>query len=42
MTDFIVIIYNVNGINMHVDLGVCNVYADDTIVYFSSNSINKL
>ena len=27
---------------MHVDLGACHLYADDTLVYCSSNSINKL
>ena len=27
---------------MHVDLGACNLYADDTLVYCSSNIINEL
>ena len=29
-------------INMHVDLGACNLYADDTLVYCSANNINEL
>ena len=32
----------VNDINMHVDLGACNLYADDTLVYCSANNINEL
>ena len=27
---------------MHVDLGACNLYADDTLVYCSANNINEL
>ena len=34
--------YYVNDINMHVDLGACNLYADDTLVYCSANTINEL
>ena len=32
----------VNDINMHVDLGACNLYPDDTLVYCSANNINEL
>ena len=32
----------VNDINMHVDLGACNLYADDTLVHCSANNINEL
>ena len=32
----------VNDINMHVDLGACNLYADDTLVNCSANNINEL
>ena len=32
----------VNDINMHVELGACNLYADDTLVYCSANNINEL
>ena len=32
----------INDINMHVDLGACNLYADDTLVYCSANNINEL
>ena len=32
----------VNDINMHVDLGACNWYADDTLVYCSANNVNEL
>ena len=34
--------YNVNDINIHVDLGACKLYADDTLVYCSANTINEL
>ena len=27
------LVYYVNDINMHVDLGACNLYADDTLVH---------
>ena len=27
---------------MHVDLGACNLYADDTLVYCAANNINEL
>ena len=27
---------------MHVDLGACNLYADDALVYCSANTINEL
>ena len=27
---------------MHVDLGACHLYADDTLVYCSANNINEL
>ena len=27
---------------MHVDLGACNLYADDMLVYCSANNINEL
>ena len=27
---------------MHVDLGACNLYADDTLVYCSANTINDV
>ena len=36
------LIYYVNDINMHVDIGACNLYADDTLVYCSANNINEL
>ena len=32
----------VNDSNVHVDLGACNWYADDTLVYCSANTINEL
>ena len=32
----------VNEINMHVELGACNLYANDTLVYCSANNINEL
>ena len=32
----------VNDINMHVDVGACSLYADDTLVYCSANTINEL
>ena len=34
------IINYVNDSNVHVDLGACNLYADDTLVYCSANTIN--
>ena len=36
------LLYYVNDINMYVDLGACNLYADDTLVYCSANNINEL
>ena len=38
----ILFVLYVNDINMHVELGVCNLYADDTLVYCSVNNINEL
>ena len=32
----------VNDINRHVNLGACNLYADDTLVYFSANYMDTL
>ena len=32
----------VKDINMHIDLGASNLYADDTLVYCSANTINEL
>ena len=32
----------VNDINRHVNLGACNLYADDTLVYFSANDMDTL
>ena len=28
----------VNDLNLHVDVGACNLYADDTLVYCTSNN----
>ena len=38
----ICLLIHVNDINMHVDLGACNLYADDTLVYCSANDIHEL
>ena len=32
----------VNDINRHVHLGTCNLYADDTLIYCTGNSIVEL
>ena len=38
----ILFVLYVNDINQHVDLGAYNLYADDTLVYCSANTINEL
>ena len=38
----IIFIVYVNDLNRHIHLGACNLYADDTLVYCSANSIDKL
>ena len=37
-----ILLLYVNDINMHVDVAACNLYADDTLVYCCSNTINDL
>ena len=32
----------VNDLNQHVDVGACNLYADDTLVYCTSNNATTL
>ena len=31
-----------NDINLHADVGACNLYADDTLVYCTSNNATTL